>query len=144
MLISTKGQYALIFMIDLAVYGNGNSVSIKSIAERQSLSEKYLEQVVSVLNNAGYVMSIRGAKGGYMIAGSPEKYTVGMVLRTVEGNLNPVDKQIDFKNEAGIMNEVTNSVWEKLSDAINYVVDKITLAELISEYNQKIQYNYVI
>ena len=91
MKISTKGRYALRLMLDLATEGNGKPVSIKDIAGRQGISEKYLEQIISSLNRAGYVKSVRGSQGGYLLKMDPKEYTVGMILRVTEGSLAPVD-----------------------------------------------------
>ena len=90
MKISTKGRYALRLMIDLAENSSGNPVSLKDVAKRQGISDKYLEQIISVLNKAGYVRSVRGAQGGYLLKSDPETYTVGMILRQTEGSLAPV------------------------------------------------------
>ena len=79
MKISTKGRYALRTMIDLAMNNTGENISIKAIAERQGISTKYLEQIISILNKAGYVKSERGANGGYRLTKKPEEYTVGMI-----------------------------------------------------------------
>ena len=81
MKISTKGRYALRLMLDLAINDTGEAIKIKKIAERQEISEKYLEQIITILNRAGYVKSMRGAQGGYRLAKAPEAYTVGMILR---------------------------------------------------------------
>ena len=90
MRISTKGRYAVRVMLDLATNNTGEYIKVKEIAGRQEISEKYLEQIISVLNKAGYVKSVRGAQGGYRIARDPASYTVGMILRLTEGSLNPV------------------------------------------------------
>ena len=90
MKISTKGRYALRLMLDLAVNNTGENISIKAIAARQEISIKYLEQIISMLNRAGFVKSERGAGGGYRLAKAPEEYTVGMILRLTEGSLAPV------------------------------------------------------
>ena len=90
MKISTKGRYALRLMLDLAMNDTGSPVSLKDVAKRQGISDKYLEQIISVLNRAGYVKSVRGAQGGYMLRKEPEDYTVGMILRLTEGSLAPV------------------------------------------------------
>ena len=90
MKISTKGRYAVRVMLDLALNNNGECIKVKEIAGRQGISEKYLEQIIAVLNRAGYVKSVRGAQGGYRLAREPEAYTVGMVLRLTEGSLAPV------------------------------------------------------
>ena len=91
MKISTKGRYALRLMLDLATYNTGEPISLKDIARRQEISDKYLEQIISVLNKANYVKSIRGAQGGYTLTNPPEATTVGEVLRVLEGSLSPVD-----------------------------------------------------
>ena len=77
-------------MLDLAMNGENNVVRIKDIAERQQISDKYLEQIISVLNKAGYVRSTRGPQGGYLLRKAPEDITVGMVLRLTEGGISPV------------------------------------------------------
>lgn len=91
MKISTKGRYALRVMIDIAIHSNGRCVSIKEIAGRQEISEKYLEQIFTVLSRSGLLRSTRGAQGGYTLTRDPEDYTVGMILRALEGDLAPVD-----------------------------------------------------
>ena len=91
MKISTRGRYALRIMLDLALSDSGRPVRVKEIAERQEISEKYMEQIISVLNKAGYVRSIRGPQGGYFLTRKPEEYTTGMILRLTEGSMAPVD-----------------------------------------------------
>ena len=90
MKISTKGRYALRLMMDLAENNTGSPISLKDVAKRQDISDKYLEQIISILNKAGYVRSVRGAQGGYMLKMEPQNYTVGMILRQTEGSLAPV------------------------------------------------------
>ena len=90
MKISTKGRYAMRLMLDLALNNTGAPISLKDVARRQEISDKYLEQIISVLNRAGYVRSVRGAQGGYLLRKAPEEYTVGMILRLTEGSLAPV------------------------------------------------------
>lgn len=140
MKISTKGRYALRLMLDLATYSDGAPISIKDIAGRQQISEKYMEQIISVLNKAGYVQSIRGAQGGYLLKRKPEEYTVGMILRLTEGDLAPVscvgEGSIDCDRREQC---VTVKVWEKINDAVNGVVDNITLADLIEWQSAKIK-----
>ncbi|WP_027400208.1 RrF2 family transcriptional regulator [Anaerovorax odorimutans] len=141
MKISTKGRYALRLMLDLAVHDSGECISIKSIASRQNISEKYLEQIITQLNKAGYVKSVRGAQGGYMLSKPPEEYTVGMIIRLMEGSLamvscldskdNPCNRAIDC---------VTLEVWKKIGDSISEVVDNITLADLVKKYNLKMSH----
>ena len=96
MLISSRGQYAIRILLDLAIYENGEAINVKTIAERQELSEKYMEQILSVLQKAGFVISTRGYHGGYHLSGRPENYSVGKILRTVDGL--QVSRQIHREN----------------------------------------------
>ena len=132
MKISTKGRYGLRIMLDLAMAPKNEYVSIKSIASRQDISEKYMEQIVTILNRAGYVQSIRGAKGGYMLSKDPEEYTVGMILRKMEGSLAPVSCLENGSPDCERCNQCTTvKLWTQLKDAIDGVVDHITLADLV-------------
>lgn len=132
MKISTKGRYALRLMIDLAINYEGNPIRIKDIAERQNISNKYLEQIIAILNKAGYVKSVRGPQGGYMLKKSPEEYMVGMILRLTEGSLAPVacveEDGTDCERQSGC---VTYLLWKKMADAVNDVVDTTTLKDLV-------------
>lgn len=133
MKISTKGRYALRLMLDIALNDAKTPVRIKDIAERQQISDKYLEQIVSSLNKAGFVKSLRGPQGGYRLTKKPEEYTVGMILRLIEGSLAPVAcLDDDINNCARADRCPTLILWGKLYDAISEVVDNITLADLIS------------
>ena len=133
MKISTKGRYALQLMLDIALNDAKTPVRIKDIAERQQISDKYLEQIVSSLNKAGFVKSLRGPQGGYRLTKKPEEYTVGMILRLIEGSLAPVACLDDDINNCTRADRCpTLILWEKLYDAISEVVDNITLADLIS------------
>jgi len=143
MKISTKGRYALRLMLDLAVNYTGEYISIKSIATRQEISEKYLEQIITQLNRAGYVKSVRGAQGGYMLAKDPSDYTVGMILRLLEGSLAPVSC-LEEDNCERISRCVTMEVWEKIQRAVDDVVDNITLADLVTRYHEKAEPIYII
>ena len=132
MKISTKGRYALRLMLDLALNNTGETIRIKDIAARQEISEKYLEQIIAVLNKAGFVKSVRGPQGGYRLARKPKDYTVGMILRLTEGSLAPVPCLDDDPNECNRQEDcVTIFIWEKLYEAINSVVDGFTLADLV-------------
>ncbi|MCI6022139.1 MAG: Rrf2 family transcriptional regulator [Clostridia bacterium] len=144
MKISTRGRYALRMMLDLAINNNGEPIRLKDISKRQGISDKYLEQIISVLNKAGFVRSIRGPQGGYMLNREPKEYTVGMILRLTEGSLAPV-ACLDYEpNDCERQNEcVTLILWEKLNDAIKGVVDNITLQDLVQWQMEKSD-NYVI
>lgn len=138
MKISTKGRYALRLMVDLALNNNGENISLKEISARQGISVKYLEQIISMLNRAGYVKSERGSNGGYRLTKKPEEYTVGMILRLTEGSLAPI-ACVDEDGAGCDRFEqcATFSVWKKLNDAINGVVDNITVADLVLEQKEK-------
>ena len=127
MKISTKGRYALRLMMDLAENNTGSPISLKDVAKRQDISDKYLEQIISILNKAGYVRSVRGAQGGYMLKMEPQNYTVGMILRQTEGSLAPV---ACIEDDAIVCDRqqqcVTSIVYKKINDAISGVVDNIT------------------
>ena len=137
MKISTKGRYGLRAMVDLAVYSRGDHISLKSIAERQNISEGYLEQVFSILRKAGLLNSIKGAQGGYVLAEKPTNITVGAVLRVLEGNLSVIDeKSMEEKTNDRVEDCIREKVWSTINTSINEVVDKITLEELMDEYNK--------
>ena len=125
-------------MLDLASDTSGKPVSLNDIASRQQISEKYLEQIISVLNKAGYVKSIRGPQGGYQLVKKPEEYTVGMILRTTEGDLAPVScvgsGAVECDRADGC---VTVRIWQKINDAVDNVVDNITLEDLVDWQNEK-------
>ncbi|MDD3252246.1 MAG: Rrf2 family transcriptional regulator [Lachnospiraceae bacterium] len=133
MKISTKGRYALRMMIEFGMNPD-QCTKISQVAARQGISDKYLEQIVTLLHRAGYVRSIRGAQGGYMLTKAPEEYTVGMILRQTEGSLSPVsclDEKVNPCERAGCCSTLT--VWQKIKDAVDDVVDHVTLADLIEE-----------
>ncbi len=140
MQISTKGRYAVRVMLDLALNNNGECIKVKEIAARQGISEKYLEQIIAVLNKAGYVKSVRGAQGGYRIAKDPADYTVGMILRLTEGSLAPV---ACLEDGADICERCdtceTLEVWQELYDAVNKVVDGVTIADLVERRNKRLE-----
>ena len=126
MQISTKGRYALRLMLDLAVHNTGELVKIKDISARENISEKYLEQIISSLKKAGYVKSLRGAQGGYMLAREPETYTVGTILRLTEGSMKPVACLEDEPNQCSRAGEcVTLRLWKMLDKAIEGVLDRL-------------------
>lgn len=138
MKISTKGRYALRLMLDLALNADDELVRVKDIADRQSISEKYLEQIISPLKKAGLVRSLRGAQGGYRLTRKPEDYTVGMILRITEGEMAPVACLDDPENLCERAQDcVTLRVWEMLDDAIKSVIDHVTLKNLVDWENEK-------
>ncbi|WP_265444397.1 RrF2 family transcriptional regulator [Acetivibrio straminisolvens] len=138
MRLSTKGRYGLKAMLDLALHNDEGPVALKSIAERQGLSENYLEQLFAALKKAGHVTSVRGAQGGYLLSKSPDNITIGSILRALEGSLAPVDCVVEDKPAKcdRFDNCVTKIVWEKIRDSVNEAVDSITLADLVNESNK--------
>ncbi|GAE90131.1 RrF2 family transcriptional regulator [Acetivibrio straminisolvens] len=140
MKMSTKGKYGLRAMLDIAINSRGDIVSVKSIAERQNISESYLEQVFSILRKAAIVRSIKGAQGGYILADDPSNITVGQILRTLEGNLNIVDFDNRNNNVSKEEKCINEFVWNKINESIDRVVDNITLEDLLNEY-QKLKEN---
>lgn len=144
MQISTKGRYALRLMLDLAVHNTGELVKIKDISARENISEKYLEQIISSLKKAGYVKSLRGAQGGYMLAREPETYTVGTILRLTEGSMKLVACLEDEPNQCSRAGEcVTLRLWKMLDKAIEGVLDKVTLQDL-KDWYEEMGNDYVI
>ena len=134
MKISTKGRYALRVMIDLATHNDENYISLKDIANRQEVSLKYLEQIVSILTRVGYLKSVRGAQGGYRLTKAPSEYTIGDILRTTEGTLSPVSCLEDEENTCPRVSVCpTIKLWKGLYDVINKYVDSITLEDLVNE-----------
>ena len=144
MRISTKGRYALRLMLDLALHNTGTPVRVKEIAARQEISDKYLEQIINMLSRAKYVKSTRGAKGGYRLTNSPDFYTVGMILRTIEGSLAPLSC-IEDENECNQVERcLLCELWSEINDAINGVIDHVTLADLVRRYQDSVGYDYII
>lgn len=138
MKISTKGRYAVRVMLDLALHNTGECIKVKDIASRQGISEKYLEQIIAVLNRAGYVNSVRGAQGGYRIAKDPSEYTVGMILRLTEGSMAPVACLDEGAPDCDRCDTCeTLEVWKELYAAINNVIDNITIADLVEKSRQR-------
>ena len=130
MKISTNGRYALRVIIDLAVNDKGDYVSLKDISNRQEVSLKYLEQIMAMLNKAGYVKSTRGNNGGYRLAKLPEEYKVGDILRKTEGDLAPI-ACVNGEECGKRENCKTFKFWQGLDNVINEYVDSKTLADLI-------------
>ena len=139
MKISTRGRYALRMMLDMVLSDSDKPVRVKEIAERQEM-----EQIMSVLNKAGFVRSVRGPQGGYFLTKKPEEYTVGMILRLTEGSLSPVDC---LEEGAPVCKRVdsctTILLWRKLDDAIRGVVDHVTLQDLV-DWSQEQNHDYII
>ncbi len=131
MKITTKGRYALRIMVDLAMHNNGSFISLKDIANRQEISNKYLEQIIAMLNKANFLETARGNNGGYKLAKEPSQYTIGDILRATEGDLKPIyclteDGKCDKKE-----NCKTYSFWKGLDETVNAYIDSKTLEDII-------------
>ncbi len=145
MKMSTKGRYGLRALIDLAQHSESEPVSITSIAARQGISERYLEQLMSKLKKAGFVTSIRGAGGGYTLLMPIEQISVGAVLRALEGNIEPVECS-GLESRSGQLCQssdccVSKMVWQKINDSVNQAVDAIMLDDLVNESKKLMENN---
>lgn len=136
MRLSTRGHYGLKAMFDLAQHYGGEPVPLKSVAERQSLSEHYLEQLIAVLRKKGLVKSVRGSQGGYLLSREPKDIKVGDVVRALEGPIAPLECVNEQAKIVGCDQAdycITRSVWIKVRDSIAGVLDAITLEDLCRE-----------
>ena len=131
MKVSTKGRYALRIMIDIAKNSKDDYVSIHSISERQDISNKYIEQIVSKLTKANLLTTLRGHTGGYKLSRKPSEYKVGEILRVAEGDLNIIDCVKDNNCPRKSICS-TYYFWEGLDRVINEYADSYTLEELIN------------
>lgn len=130
--VTTRGRYALRVMLDLAQHGGSGFVSLKTVAERQDISMKYLEAIVCELKKAGLLESGRGKEGGYRLSRAPEDYSVGEILRVLEDNLAPVAcikaGGVDCAHAGECM---TLPMWRELDELTNAYLESITLQDLI-------------
>lgn len=137
--ITTKGRYALRVMIDLAQHPDDGYISLKTIAERQNISMKYLEMIVGCLKKAEIVESTRGKEGGYRLRRTAEEYSIGEILRCSEDSLSPVacikEGSVDCEKAGGCL---TLPMWKELDDLVNEYLDTVTLDDLITgkKWNQ--------
>lgn len=137
MKVSTKGRYGLRAMVDLAVYSNGEHVALNSIAQRQSISENYLEQVFASLRKSGLVKSVKGAQGGYTLSRKASDIRIGDILKVLEGSLSVVEAEQGADLDPNSLQFcIKVNLWDKLDDGINKLVDSITLEDLANEYRK--------
>lgn len=144
MKVTSKGRNALKMMIDLAEHSDGSPVRLKDIAERQEISEKYLEQTASALIKASLVKSIKGSRGGYLLKYPTRNYTVGQILKAVDGDMYPTncETQCDICENEGLC--TSHVLWEKLYAAINGVLEETTLQDMLEWQSGLGADNYVI
>ena len=138
MKLSTRGRYGIHAMYDLAVHYGDGPQSIKLIAERQTIPEAYLEQLIAVLRREKLVISNRGAQGGYRLSREPKDMTVGDVLRALEGGLNLVDCLLEEDSCGKTCACPSRIVWMKIRDGLNSIVDGISLQDMIDEQSSLI------
>jgi len=136
MKISTKGRYGLTAMVDIAINAINENVTIKSISERQNISEGYLEQIFSSLRKAGLVKSIKGSQGGYLLGDNPDNITIGDILRTLEGNLSVLGDEIKDEQENMLQKCIKGKIWNEMDKKISSIVDSITLENLALDYKK--------
>ncbi|MBM7556298.1 RrF2 family transcriptional regulator [Halanaerobacter jeridensis] len=134
MKLSTKGRYGVRAMFDLALHEGDGPIPLRSIAERQNISEHYLEQLISTLRNEGFVESVRGAHGGYMLAKNPEEITIGHIIRALEGPISLADCVAGEESNCDrSSNCVVELVWNQVKEGIDEVLDSITLEDIRQE-----------
>jgi Rrf2 family protein len=128
-------------MFELAQHYGTGPVSLRAIAERQEISEHYLEQLIAGLRKAGLVSSVRGAQGGYILARDPADIKVGDIVRVLEGPIAPVECVNDNETEHCLRSEfcITRGVWEKVKDSIEDVLDSISLADMCREAEKEMK-----
>jgi len=133
--VSTRGEYGVRAMLDLALHYEESATPLRIVAQRQELSESYLEQLIGALRKAGLVTSVRGAQGGYRLARPPGEIRIGEVMRAVEGPIGPSDC-VSESGRAGCRQAphcVTRLLWERLRDSMIAVLDHTTLGDLCDE-----------
>ena len=134
MMISTKGRYALRVMIDLAARDSEAYIPLKEITQRQNISTKYLEAIISILVKANFVAGLRGKGGGYRLTRSPDQYTVGSILKLTEGTLAPVSCLQENVNHCQRADQCpTLPMWQKLDSMIDDYFESITLSDLVRQ-----------
>ena len=142
-MVSTKGRYALRILVDLAEHQTGAYIPLKEIAERQDISEKYLESILKILVKNRLLQGLRGKGGGYLLSKKPEDITVGAVLRMTEGTLAPVTCLEENAEQCPRMADCrTLTLWKNLNQVINQYLDSVTLADLMQ--TQEMGNDYVI
>jgi Rrf2 family protein len=134
MKLSTKGRYGVKAMVDLAIHYGGDPVSIKSISERQSISEYYLEQLFSPLRKANLIKSVRGAQGGYVLSKSPQDITVFEIMEVLEGPIE-ISTCLDDKSCNNVDCCATRLLWAKIKNSIDSVTQSTTLQDILNDYN---------
>lgn len=145
MKISTKGRYVLRMLLDLAEHRGEGYIALKDIAKRQGISKKYLEQIIPLLNNTDILVASRGYQGGYMLAKSPDMYTVGDILRITEGSIAPVSCLESGSSVCDRDDQcMTLYVWEGLEKVIAEYLDSITLQDILDRHRKDFSFDFII
>ena len=140
MKISTKGQYALLIMTELAEQPEDKFIPLKLLSHRHNLSTKYLEQILIQLSKAGLVVGVRGNNGGYKLIKKTEEYTTGEILRALEGDLSPVNT-----SHNNVITDIGNDdYWKDFEKVINDYVDSVTLDKLVEKNKENVGWMYYI
>lgn len=134
MKLSTKGRYGVKAMVDLAIHHGSEPVSIKSISERQSISEYYLEQLFSPLRKANLIKSVRGAQGGYVLSKAPKDITIAEIMEVLEGPIE-ISNCLEEKNCNNVDCCATRLLWAKIKNSIDSVTKSTTLQDILDDYN---------
>ncbi len=134
MKISTKGRYGLRALVDLAINMESENVSIKTISERQNISERYLEQIFSLLRKGGIIVGRKGAQGGYSLSKNISELSISEILKVLEGENIFIDINDDEENE--IEDFINKNLWREINDKINSYFSAITLEDLVNDYKK--------
>jgi Rrf2 family protein len=133
MKLSTKGRYGVKAMVDLAIHFGGDPVSIKSISERQSISEYYLEQLFSPLRKSNLIKSIRGAQGGYVLSRDPKDISIYEIMEVLEGPIE-ISTCLEDKSCNNVDCCATRLLWAKIKNSIDSVTKSTTLQDILDDY----------
>lgn len=144
MKISTRGRYGIRLLIDLAEHLNEDHVSLASVAERQGISIRYLEQVAVILRRAGFIRSVKGASGGYTLSRRPEELIIGEALRELEGDMLVLDPPLTGIQETKLQRCIRLTVFDRLNERIAGVIDRETLASMVGTVDPDGSYMYFI
>jgi Rrf2 family protein len=144
MKISTRGRYGIRLLIDLAEHTHESHVSLASVAARQKVSIRYLEQVAVILRRAGFIRSVKGASGGYTLARPPQDILIGDALRELEGDMLVVDPPLPRVKETKIQRCIRLTVFDRLNERIAAVIDRKTLASVVGTVDPDEAYMYFI
>lgn len=134
MKISTKGRYGLRALIDICVYSGNDIVTVKSISERQNISERYLEQIFASLRKGGIIKAKKGAQGGYFLAKEPKDFTIADILCVLEGDIRLIDVEAEDND---IENYLINNLWHIANDKIKSFFNSLTLEDLAEGYTNR-------